>query len=84
MKFCISVGLLNVKVGLVFKVMNTLFEFTLAVPDWYKLCTVVGTVGVVGVVGFTGVVGVEGVVGVVGVVGVLGVVVGVGALQTEG
>lgn len=71
------------KVGFVLRVINTLLEFTLAVPDWYKLCTAVGTLGVVGVEGFEGVEGVEGVEGELGVVGVAGVA-GVGALQTEG
>jgi hypothetical protein len=33
MKFCMSVGLEKVKVGFVFKVINTLFEFILVLPD---------------------------------------------------
>lgn len=34
MKLCISVGLLKVKVGFVWRVMKTLFEFMLAEPIW--------------------------------------------------
>ena len=34
MKLCISVGLAKVKVGVVFRVMNTLLELMLVVPDW--------------------------------------------------
>lgn len=35
-KFCISVGFENVKVGFVFRVINTLFELMLVFPNWYK------------------------------------------------
>ena len=64
----------KVNVNLVFKVMNTLFVFTLDLPDWKRSgVDVIGTVGVVGTVGVLGVVGAVGVVGV-----------GVLDLQTDG
>jgi hypothetical protein len=34
MKVCMSVGLAKVKVGLVLRVMNTLLELMLVLPDW--------------------------------------------------
>lgn len=54
MKFCISVGLLKVKVGLVCRVMKTLFELMLVVPTWARAADAVDwllSLVVLGVVG---------------------------------
>lgn len=40
-KLCMSVGLLKVKVGLVLRVTNTLFEFMVALPDWYRFARLI-------------------------------------------
>lgn len=64
MKFSMSDGLLNVKTGLVCRVMKTLFELVLTDPNSDNPLE---TTGFVGVMGFTGVTGVVGVIGTAGV-----------------
>jgi hypothetical protein len=58
MKFCISVGLAKVKVGLLLRVMNTLLELMVIFPVWTREAELeaivvesdpeLGTVGLVG------------------------------------
>jgi hypothetical protein len=54
-KFCMSVGLLKVKVGLVCRVMKTLLELMLVAPDCERAVEAagVGVGGETGVGGFT-------------------------------
>lgn len=83
-KFCISVGLLNVNVGFVFKVTKTLLELIVAVPIWDKGAEFpTGAVGAgvgVGVGLWLPVLELE----LLPELPVVGVLTGVGALQTEG
>jgi hypothetical protein len=51
MKLCIAVGLGNVKVGFVCRVIKTLFEFMFGVPTKVRAELAVGVTGVSGVTG---------------------------------